>query len=135
TATATSLVQFGSANFFSDEAGGHIDVSVIRQGNTSNTASVSFNTFDQSAAGRASQKSDYEISLGKVTFNPGETLKTFRILLVDDNFVEGDEVLGLALSNPVGTGLGLGSPNVATVTILDNDISASTNNPIDTAGF
>src|SRR6185295_1601606 len=104
-------------------------------GDTSTTATVSFNTFDESQPGHASQKSDYEISLGKITFNPGETLKTFRIFIVNDNFVEGDEVLNLALSNPVGTGLGLGSPNVATVTILDNDISASTSNPIDTASF
>jgi hypothetical protein len=135
TATATSLIQFGSTNFFADEAGGHVDITVIRQGNISNTASVNFNTFDQSAAGRASQKSDYELALGKVTFNPGETLKTFRILLVDDNFVEGDEVIDLALSNPSGAGLGLGSPNTATVTILDNDISASPSNPADTPQF
>jgi uncharacterized protein (TIGR03118 family) len=135
TATATSLIQFGSTNFFTDEAGGHLDVTVIRQGNTSNTASINFNTFDQSETGRANQKSDYEIALGKLTFNPGETLKTFRILIVDDNLVEGDEVINLALSNPSGTGLGLGSPNTATVTILENDISASTTNPIDGAQF
>jgi uncharacterized protein (TIGR03118 family) len=135
TAQATSLIQFGSTNFFADEAGGHLDVTVIRQGNTSNIASVNFNTFDESAPGHASQKSDYEITLGKLTFNPGETLKTFRILIEDDNFVEGDETVNLALSNPTGTGLGLGSPNVATVTILDNDISASPNNPIDGAQF
>jgi uncharacterized protein (TIGR03118 family) len=135
TATATSLIQFGSTNFFTDEAGGHVDVTVIRQGNSSGTATVSFNTFDQSAAGHASQKSDYEIALGKVTFNPGETLKTFRILIVDDNFVEGDETIDLALSNPSGAGLGLGTPNTATVTILDNDVSASPNNPIDGAQF
>jgi uncharacterized protein (TIGR03118 family) len=135
TATATSLIQFGSTNFFTDEAGGYLDVTVIRQGNSSNTASINFNTFDQSLAGRASQKSDYEISLGKLTFNPGETLKTFRILIVDDNLFEGDEIINLALSNPSGTGLGLGSPNVATVTILDNDVSTSSNNPIDGAQF
>lgn len=135
TATATSLVQFGATNMFVDESGGKLDVNVIRQGNTSGTATVSFNTFDQSQAGHASQKSDYEISLGKITFNPGETLKTFRILIVNDNFVEGDEVIDLALSNPVGAGLGLGTPNVATVTILDNDVSASTTNPVDTASF
>jgi uncharacterized protein (TIGR03118 family) len=135
TATATSLVQFGSPNYFIDESGGKVDVTLIRQGDTSGTATVSFNTYDESAAGRASQKSDYEISLGKVTFNPGETIKTTRILLVNDNFVEGDETISLALSNPVGTGLGLGSPNVATVTILDNDISPSASNPIDQAQF
>jgi uncharacterized protein (TIGR03118 family) len=135
TAQATSLIQFGSTNMFVDESGGKVDVTVVRQGDLSGTASVSFNTMDESPTGHASQKNDYEISLGKLTFNPGESLKTFRILLINDNYVEGDEILDLALSNPTGTGVGLGSPNTATVTILDNDISASSSNPIDTAQF
>jgi len=135
TATATSLIQFASPSFAVDEAGGHVDFSVIRTGNTSGTATVNFNTFDESRLGHASQKSDYEIALGKITFNPGETLKTFRILIVDDKFVEGDEVIDLALSNPTGSGVGLGSPSTATVNILDNDVSASTSNPVDDPSF
>src|SRR5205085_1540180 len=78
---------------------------------------------------------DYEISLGKVTFNPGETSKTVRILIVDDNFVEGNEVVNLMLSNPTGAGVGLGSPNTATLTIIENDAVVSTANPVDTASF
>jgi uncharacterized protein (TIGR03118 family) len=135
TAQATSLIQFATENFAVDEAGGHVDFTVVRTGDTSGTATVNYNTFDESQAGHASQKSDYEISLGKLTFNPGETSKTFRILIVDDNFVEGDETIDLALSNPTGAGVGLGSPNTAEVTILDNDVSASTSNPIDNASF
>ncbi|HYW69416.1 MAG TPA: TIGR03118 family protein [Pyrinomonadaceae bacterium] len=135
TSQATSLIQFGSTNYFVDESGGHADVTLIRQGNTSGTASVNFNTFDQSLPGHASQKLDYEISTGKVTFNPGESFKTVRILITDDNYVEGDEVIDMALSNPVGTGLGLGSPNTATVTILDNDTTLPITNPSDNAQF
>ena len=135
TAQATSLIQFATSNFSVDEGAGHVDFSVVRNGDTSGTATVSFNTMDESQPGHASQKSDYEISLGKITCNPGETIKTFRILLVDDKFVEGDEVIDLALSNPTGTGVGLGFPNTATVTILDNDSGASASNPIDDPTF
>jgi uncharacterized protein (TIGR03118 family) len=135
TATATSLIQFATNSFSVDEAGGRVDFTVIRTGDTSGTATVNFNTFDESQAGHASQKSDYEISLGKLTFSPGETSKTFRILIVNDNFVEGDEVIDLALTNPTGAGVGLGSPNVANVRILDNDVSPSASNPIDTTSF
>ena len=135
TATATSLIQFATDTFAISEGSGHIDVSVIRAGDASGTATVNFNTFDESQPGHASQKSDYEISLGKVTFNPGETSKTVRILIVDDNFVEGNEVVNLALSNPTGTGVGLGSPNQSTLTINDNDAVSSTTNPVDTASF
>src|SRR5207253_8678450 len=135
TATATSLIQFATDTFAISEGSGHIDVSVIRAGDASGTATVNFDTFDESQHGHASQKSDYEISLGKVTFNPGETSKTVRILIVDDNFVEGSEVVNLALSNPTGAGVGLGSPNQSTLTINDSDVVAPTTNPIDAASF
>jgi hypothetical protein len=135
TATATSLIEFATSNFSVDEAGGHVDFTVIRTGDTSGTATINYNTFDESQAGHASQKSDYEIALGKLTFAPGETSKTFRVLIVDDTFVEGNEVIDLMLSNPTGAGVGLGSPNTAQITILDNDTVAPTTNPIDVASF
>jgi uncharacterized protein (TIGR03118 family) len=135
TATATSLMQFAASNFAVSEGGGFVDFTVIRNGNTSGTATVNYNTFDESETGHASQKSDYELAAGTLTFNPGESSKTFRILLVNDNFVEGDEVIDIALSNPTGAGVGLGSPNTAVVQILDDDISVSLTNPIDDQTF
>jgi uncharacterized protein (TIGR03118 family) len=135
TATATSLIKFATDNFAVDEAGGHVDFTVVRTGDTSGTATVNYNTFDESQAGHASQKSDYEIALGTLTFNPGETSKTFRILIVNDSFAEGDESIDLFLSNPTGAGVGLGSPNTAEVTILDNDATTSSSNPVDDASF
>jgi uncharacterized protein (TIGR03118 family) len=135
TATATSLIQFSTDDFAIGEGSGHIDITVTRQGNASGTATVNVNTFDESQPGHASQKSDYEISLGTLTFAPGETSKTFRILIVNDNFVEGDETISLALSNPTGSGVGLGSPNDAEVRILDDDGAPSTSNPVDDPTF
>jgi uncharacterized protein (TIGR03118 family) len=135
TASATSLIQFSADAYAIGEGTGHIDVTVTRSGDASGTASVNYNTFDESSAGHASQKSDYEISLGSVTFAPGETSKTFRILTVNDTFVEGDEVIDLILSNPTGAGVGLGSPNTAELTISDNDVVAPTTNPIDDPAF
>ena len=135
-ATPTTLVQFSASNFNVDEGGGHIDVSVTRTGDTSGTTTVDYTTFDQPAgAGHASQKSDYEIALGTLTFGPGEGSKTFRVLIVDDKFVEGNETVGLTLSNPVGTNVGLGSPNSATITIIDNDTASTTVNPYDDPRF
>jgi uncharacterized protein (TIGR03118 family) len=135
TATATSLVQFASDTFAIGEGSGHIDITVTRGGDASGTASVNVSTFDESQADHGSQKSDYEIALAKVTFNPGETSKTVRILIVDDNFDENDETVNLILSNPTGFGVGLGSPSQATLTIIDNDTGAPTTNRIDEATF
>jgi len=135
TASATSLIQFSTDDSAISEGSGHIDITVTRDGDVSGTATINYATFDESQPGHASQKSDYEIALGTLHFAPGETSKTFRVLLVDDVFVEGDEVIGLALSNPTGAGVGLGTPNVAELTILDNDAVAPTTNPIDDATF
>lgn len=135
TATAASLIQFATDSFSISEASGHIDVTVIRAGDASATATVNVNTYDQSQPGHASQKSDYEIALGTITFGPGETSKTLRILIVNDGFVEGDEIVDLALSNPTGVGVGLGGPNVAELTILEDDSVAPTTNAIDDPPF
>jgi uncharacterized protein (TIGR03118 family) len=135
TSSATSLIQFATDEFVIGEGSGHIDVTVTRAGDASGSATVNFNTFDESEPGHASQKSDYEIALTKLTFQPGETSKTVRILLLDDNFVEGDETIDLALSNPSGSGVGLGSPNDAELKITDNDVVAPTTNPIDDTSF
>lgn len=135
TASATSLIQFATDEFVISEGSGHIDITVTRAGDASGSATINFNTFDESAPGHASQKSDYEIALTKLTFQPGETSKTVRILLVNDNFVEGDETIDLALSNPTGPGAGLGSPSRAEIRITDDDVIAPTTNPIDDAGF
>ena len=135
TASATSLIQFADSEFAINEGAGHIDVTVTRLGDASNAASVRFTTFDQSQPGHASQKSDYELALGRLDFAVGETSKTFRVLLVDDLFDETNEIVDLVLSNPTGTGVGLGSPNVAELTIVDNDAVPPASNPIDNATF
>jgi uncharacterized protein (TIGR03118 family) len=135
TASATSLIQFAADEFVIGEGTSHIDITVTRAGDASGTATVNFNTFDESQPGHASQKSDYEIALGKLTFNPGETSKTFRILIVNDTFDEDDEIVDLALSNPTGAGVGLGSPNTAELKILDNDTGAPVTNQIDDSTF
>ncbi|HWN08238.1 MAG TPA: TIGR03118 family protein [Pyrinomonadaceae bacterium] len=135
TASATSLIQFADDEPAINEAAGHIDVTITRLGDVSGTATVNYNTFDESQPDHASQKSDYEIALGSVSFAAGETSKTFRILIVNDTFDENDEVIDLMLSNPTGAGVGLGSPNTSGVTILDNDTGAPATNPIDTSSF
>jgi uncharacterized protein (TIGR03118 family) len=129
----TSTVQLSGDNFQIGEGNGSIQITVTRTGDVTSTATVNFATFDESQPGHATQKRDYEIAVGTVRFNPGETSKTFTILLVDDKFVEGDETVDIALVNP--TGAGLGSPNEAQLTITDNDSAPSTANPIDDKNF
>lgn len=55
---------------------------------------------------------------GTLTFNPGETQKTVTVTIIEDNIYEPDEAIGLALSNPVGSGVG---DAARTITILNDD--------------
>ena len=107
----------GAFGFFVSEGAGHADITVTRTGDASGTATVNYATYD----GSASQKKDYQIALGTLTFNPGETQKTFRILIVNDNALAGGSsvTLNLVLSNP--TGAGLGAPREAELSILDDE--------------
>jgi Tol biopolymer transport system component len=124
--------QFSAATYNVSETAGSILITVTLLGNTPpGPVSVDYSTSD----GTASERSDYITARGKLTFNPGETSKTFRVLLVDDNFVEGDETVNLSLSNPTGTGAVIGSPGTAQLRILDNDSVPSSINPIDDPSF
>jgi uncharacterized protein (TIGR03118 family) len=135
TATATSLIQFASDTFTIGEGSGHIDITVTRVGDASGTASVNVNTFDESQPDHASQKSDFEIALAKLTFNPGETSKTLRVLIVNDTFDENNEIVNLNLSNVTGAGAGLGFPSTSELTINDNDTGAPVTNVVDETTF
>jgi uncharacterized delta-60 repeat protein len=125
-----STFQFSTANFAANEAAGAATITVNRTGNTSLAGTVEFLTSD----GTAQQRSDYTVSSGVLNFASGESSKTFTVLIVDDAYVEGNETINLTLSNPTGGG-GLGSPNSATLTIVDNDSGMPNSNPIDEAQF
>jgi hypothetical protein len=126
---ASSAVEFSASDYQIGEGGGSIEITVLREGDVSGTSKVDYATSD----GTASQKSDYEPAVGTLTFNPGDTSKTFRVLIVDDTLVEGDETINLTLSNPVNAELG--DNDVAALTIKDNDTTSSSSNPIDSASF
>jgi sugar lactone lactonase YvrE len=126
-----STIQFSASSYSVGEGDGHIDVTVNRTGDTSSAATIDYATID----GTATQKSDYENALGTLRFAPGETSKTFTVLIVDDKFVEGNETLDLTLPDVSGNNTIIGNPSVATLTIIDNDTASTTVNPYDDARF
>src|SRR5262249_23672095 len=103
---------------------GALTITVTRAGDTSTTASVDYATADCAAT----QKSDFEYAAGTLSFNPGETSKTFQVLINEDMYVEGNETFSISLNNPAGATLG--QTGTATVTIVD-DSPESLTNPID----
>lgn len=117
---SASSFQFNSATLNVAESGGSALITVTRLGNTSAPATVDYGASN----GTANSPTDYLTSSGTLNFGAGETFKTFALPIIDDLYVEGNETVKLSLSNPTG-GAFSGSPNIATVTIVDNDTIAA----------
>ena len=128
--TGASSVGFGATSFAVNEGEGSVTVSVTRAGDLSIPAAVNYATSDSSAGNRT----DYITSSGTLHFAAGETIKTFTVSVVDDLYVEGNELISLSLSQP-GNATYLGSPTTSSITILDNDTEAPTSNPLDDTQF
>jgi hypothetical protein len=102
-------LQFSAAAFGGvTDSGGSVDITVNRTGGAAGTVTVNYATSD----GSATAGKDYAATSGTLTFNAGETSKTFTIPVLDDPSVDGDETVNLTLSNPTG-GATLGSPSTA----------------------
>ena len=68
---------------------------------------------------------DYLMLSGTLRSAPADTTKTFPILNVNDGYVEGSEQFTIDLTNVTGVATTLGPANLATVTITDNDTTAT----------
>jgi len=84
--------------------------------------------------GTARQKGDYTFIAGRLFFASGETEKSFEALINDDAYTEGDEFATLLLQHP-SSGVALGMPNTATLSIMDNVPETATNQIDDARTF
>ena len=132
-----ATAQFNAQDFHVAEENGIAIVTVSRVGDTTKVATVDFQTNDNfggncsQANGTASAKCDFGTAGARLRFGVGEIAKTILISVVDDGYVEGNETFTLTLSN--ASGMTLGSPSSTTITIHDNDSSAT--NPFNTNSF
>ncbi|MDD5757839.1 MAG: Calx-beta domain-containing protein [Desulfobulbaceae bacterium] len=114
-------IAFSSLHYSVAENGGAATITVSRKGGSSGAATINYAT----ANGTATAGSDYTATSGTLTFNSGETDKTFSITTNNDTTPEIDETVNLTLSTPTG-GAALGLPKTAQLTIADNDLLAGT---------
>jgi hypothetical protein len=122
-------VQFDNTSYGVTEGITSVDVTVTRSGPNANRATVDYTTQDSGAM----QKGDFEFAAGTLVFEPGETSKTFKVLINDDSYSEQSEALLVSLSNP--SGATLGAQTGTTITISDNNDTANppTSNVIEDA--
>ncbi|MET0649668.1 MAG: PQQ-dependent sugar dehydrogenase [Pyrinomonadaceae bacterium] len=126
----TSVVRFVADNFVVSEGAGFDTIRVERSGDTTAAAAIRYKTYD----GSASERSDYTTASGVLNFAPGETVKSFVVLVTDDGLKEGDETVGLLLEQLPG-GDAVADPPNAVLKIVDNDAANSPTNPVDDSQF
>ncbi|HYW74425.1 MAG TPA: Calx-beta domain-containing protein, partial [Pyrinomonadaceae bacterium] len=122
-----TTVQFSQANYNVQEDQTSVAVTVTRSGDLTGVTKVDYATNDKTA----SQRTDYTIALGTLTFAAGETSKTFQVLINEDSYIEGLEQFEINLTGPTG-GAALGTPATTTISIND-DAQEPLTNAIDDA--
>ena len=124
---AASSVQFGAARYTATEGVAAVPITVTRTGSSDGTVTVGYEVSDQTAR----QKSDYTLAAGRLTFAPGETSKSFDLLVNEDSYAESTpETVRLTLNTPTG-GATLGAQTTATLDLNDNGDTGTGANPID----
>lgn len=121
TATLTILdndraVAFSTSAYSVNENGGSATITINRTGSTSGSDTVHLAT----ANGTATAGSDYTAVSQNVSFAAGETSETISVPITDARVIGGSKTVSLALSSP-SSGVFLGSPGSATLTIVDNE--------------
>jgi glucose/arabinose dehydrogenase len=127
----TPEIRFGFPSAVLSENVGAVNVPVTRSGDSTVDIYVDYATADSNASSR----SDYTAARGTLHFAPGETLKTFDVLVTNDDTDEADETLLVTLSNFVGSRGILETFPSRTVTIQDDDAATSATNPLDRSDF
>jgi hypothetical protein len=108
-------VRFNKAEYSVAENGASAPISVTLSAASGLTVTVDYAASDGTAIGGV----DYTPVSGTLAFVPGETLKTFNVPVLDNGIDEIGRTVNLAMSNPLNAHLG--TPNVATITVLEDD--------------
>ncbi|HSR29905.1 MAG TPA: Calx-beta domain-containing protein [Anaerolineae bacterium] len=108
-------IAFSGVDYSVAESQGPATVTVTLTGPTALTATVEYATSD----GTAIEGKDYVRTSGTLTFTPGVASQTFDVAIMDNALPQPDRTVILALAAPGHATLG--SPNPATLTIMDDD--------------
>ena len=113
-------LNFSGSDYSVGEATATKTITVSRTGDPAGTVTVNWSA----ASNTATLGADFAGAGGVLTFDPGVTSRSFTVSVTNDTAAEGNETGYLILSNPTG-GARVGTSGVATLTIVDNDVSAS----------
>jgi glucose/arabinose dehydrogenase len=112
---APGTVRIGETDLFVSEGVGSAQVPIIRDGGTSGTIVVEY----QTSAGSATSGVDYtgvDGGTASISLGDGITTGSFPIRITDDTTVEVNEEFGVGIQST-----NLGAPRTGLITIVDND--------------
>lgn len=110
------LIEFAQDIYAVSEGSGFARIQVIRRGGSNELVTVTAVTLTN---GTATAGRDFALTTNQIIFNPGVTVQTFDIRIMEDTEIELPESVNLMLTNVVGPAV-IGR-NSATLTIIDND--------------
>jgi CSLREA domain-containing protein len=120
-----TIVQFSTIAEQVPEGCVQLDVTMTRTGPNDGTTVVTYILSDETAK----QRGDYTRTTGSVVFAPGEVSKTLPVLISEDAYAETGEFFRVDIVSVEG-GVA-GNNNLHLITIVDNDPTDGTSNPID----
>jgi uncharacterized repeat protein (TIGR01451 family) len=123
------IVQLANSNITADEGSGRATVKLTRTGDTSTVVTVNYAT----ANGSATERTDFMPVFGEVTFAADETQKDITIPLIDNGYTSSGGTFTLTIGNAVGGAIQM--PNVATISITNNDTANPPANSADDSRF
>ena len=98
-----------------NENGGAATITVLRGNYTNSVVAVNYATANTPQA-----NINYSSVSGTLTFNPGETVRTFTVPVIDDGVLTGDTIVPLSLGSLAGNAVFV-NPSAANLTIVETD--------------
>jgi hypothetical protein len=93
-------ISLSTPTFSVNEGNGTASISVLRLNGSNGVVSVNYSTTNSLATnGIARAGVDYLPTSGVLTFNNGETFKTFTVPILDNSIVDGDRTFGITIFN------------------------------------
>ncbi len=111
-AFGSGSLRFSKSSYDGFESQGKAEIIVQRLGGAKGKTTVQYSTTD----GTARAGSDYIATSGTLTFEAGESSKSFIIPIISDVASDSEETINVLLSNPTG-GVQFGTPSTASVTL------------------
>ncbi|NQZ75203.1 MAG: hypothetical protein HRT61_03685, partial [Ekhidna sp.] len=108
-------VQFANTSSFGQESVSPVQIDVELNAASGATTTVNYSV----SSTNATQGSDFDLTDGSITFDPGETERAILLTINDDGLQEPGEVVTVTLAGP--SNATLGTNTTFDYTILDND--------------